>query len=242
MNLYERYHLRRKLQLRIISKNDFTYRKAIHLLDKYLKPRMTILDIGCGVGTVDIYLASRGYKVMGIDISTNAISIARKNALNLGVSGNVKFKTINFNNMSIKGMFDVVICSEVLEHLKDDKSTVDKIRKHLKSGGIVIASSPSTNAPLYKIGMLKKFDSEVGHLTRYSKKNFHDLFKNFGLQIIESISTEGILRNFLFTNSFGEFMLRILNKWPFSEIVTFVDNLLIPIFGESNMYIVAKKK
>lgn len=211
-------------------------------MDKYLKPRMTILDIGCGVGTVDIYLASRGYKVMGIDISTNAISIARKNALNLGVSGNVKFKTINFNNMSIKGMFDVVICSEVLEHLKDDKSTVDKIRKHLKSGGIVIASSPSTNAPLYKIGMLKKFDSEVGHLRRYSKKNFHDLFKNFGLQIIESISTEGILRNFLFTNSFGEFMLRILNKWPFSEIVTFVDNLLIPIFGESNMYIVAKKK
>ena len=160
MNLYERYHLRRKLQLRIISKNDFTYRKAIHLLDKYLKPRMTILDIGCGVGTVDIYLASRGYKVMGIDISTNAISIARKNALNLGVSGNVKFKTINFNNMSIKGMFDVVICSEVLEHLKDDKSTVDKIRKHLKSGGIVIASSPSTNAPLYKIGMLKKRSEE----------------------------------------------------------------------------------
>jgi 2-polyprenyl-3-methyl-5-hydroxy-6-metoxy-1,4-benzoquinol methylase len=242
MNLYERYHSNRKVQLRIISKNDFTYRKIVGILGKYLKPHMSVLDIGCGVGTIDLYLANLGYRVLGIDISINAISIARKNALNLNVNDNVNFKTANFNKLNKKGLFDVVICSEVLEHVVDDKSTVKMIKKYLKKGGIVVASSPSINAPLYRIGVLKKFDDEVGHIRRYSVQNYVDLFRNSEFQIKEVSKTEGVLRNFLFTNSFGGFLLRILNKWPFSEIVTFVDNLLIPIFGESNIYIVAIKK
>mgnify|MGYP001604730736 FL=1 len=63
-----------------------------------------------------------------------------------------------------------------------------------------------------------------------------------GLEILELKKTEGILRNFLFTNSLGGFLLKILNKWPISKIVTFLDNLTIPVFGESDIFLVAKKK
>lgn len=106
----------------------------------------------------------------------------------------------------------------------------------------MIASSPSKNAPLYRMGALKTFDRKVGHLRRYSENDFVDLFKKEGFVILETNKTEGILRNFLFTNPFGGFLLRILNKKPFSRVVTFIDNLSVPLFGESDIYIVAQKR
>jgi hypothetical protein len=129
-----------------------------------------------------------------------------------------------------------------LEHLQDDKLAVIKIKKLLKRNGVVIASSPSINAPLYRLGFLKSFDLDVGHLRRYTESGLTKLFTNAGLEVLETKKTEGVLRNFLFTNSFGGFLLKILNKWPLSKIVTFVDNQMISIFGESNIYLVARRK
>lgn len=240
--LYEKYHSRRKHQRLIIKSDDFTYREILSILQKIKVKSKKILDIGCGVGTIDFYLAKKGAIVLGVDISQNGISIAKANALILGFENKIEFKILDFQKQSILGKYDLVICSEVLEHLKKDELVVKKINGLLKKNGIVIASSPSTNAPLYKWGFLYKFEKDVGHLRRYTKDSFIELFKNSGLKVLETKKVEGVIRNFLFTNSFGGFLLRILNKWPFSGIITFLDNLTIPIFGESNIYLVAQKK
>lgn len=242
MKLYEVYHKNRKQQIRIITKSDFTYQTVLYFLSKYIKKSDFILDIGCGVGTVDFYLGSLGVKVLGIDISSNGIEIAKKNSKHLGVARLVKFSRMNFPESLPKKRFDLIVCSEVLEHLDNDENAVKGIFNLLKPGGLVIASSPSRNAPLFKLGLLRRFDREVGHLRRYSLKSFGWLFKITGFEILETKKTEGLLRNFLFTSSFGGLLLRLLNKWPFSKIVTFIDNLSIPIFGESNLYIIAQKK
>ncbi len=42
----------------------------------------TVLDVGCGSGDNAIYLASRGFKVTGVDFSAKAISIAKQKAAN----------------------------------------------------------------------------------------------------------------------------------------------------------------
>ncbi len=241
-SLYERYHVARKLQKRIIASNDFTYHEILSFLLKNGTKNQKFLDIGCGVGTVDFYLASKGANVLGIDVSENAVLTARRNAQSLGLNKEVRFEAMNFPKEIPRGRFNVVICSEVLEHLKEDKIAIRKIRTLLVDKGIVIASSPSLNAPLYKIGLLRKFDLEVGHLRRYNLESYIKLFEDAGFRILETKKTEGVLRNFLFTNRFGGFLLRILNKQPFSEVVTFIDNLAIPIFGESNFYMAAKKK
>lgn len=130
----------------------------------------------------------------------------------------------------------MVICSEIIEHLDNNVVVIKYIKKLLKKNGIIIASSPSLNVPLYKLGLLKKFDKEVGHLRRYTKNSLENLFKEANFKIIETKREEGILRNFLFINSLGGFLLRVLNKWPFSEVVIFKDNLIIPMFGESNIF------
>lgn len=240
-NIYETYHLKRNIQNHTISDNDFTYRPLLSFLKKYNKLGFEILDIGCGVGTIDLYLAKKDHKVIGIDISKRGIEIAKKNAQKLSLYVNLKFLVKNFPQSLPSGKFDLIICSEVLEHLKDDRSAVNAISKLLKRDGIVIASSPSKNAPLYKWGALSRFDQEVGHLRRYTKGGFIKLFKESKFKVIETKEAEGLLRNFLFTNLFGGLLLRLFNKWPFSEIITFIDSALIPIFGESDIYLVAKK-
>lgn len=240
--LYEKYHLNRKFMKRIIGEQDFTYRTLIHFFKKYKVNKARVLDVGCGVGTIDFYLANLGNFVIGLDISQNAIVIARQNAINLKLSKRVKFYKLDFPTKIPKGKFDVIVCSEVLEHLLFDELAVQKIQSLLNKGGIVIASSPSQNSPLYKLGRLNEFDKKVGHVRRYSEQSFKGLFEKTGLQVLETMKTEGIFRNFLFTNSFGGFLLKIVNKFQISGLVTLLDNLTIPVFGESDIYLVARKK
>lgn len=156
-NLYEKYHSKRNVQTRVISNSDFTYQYILHFLKKYKIRNKRILDIGCGVGTIDFYLAKNGAKVTGIDISKNGIEIANRNSANLGMQKNLKFKVSNFPKSYPKSKFDEIIVSEVLEHLKDDKSAVKTMFKILNKNGIVIASSPSKKCSIIPIGEIKNF-------------------------------------------------------------------------------------
>lgn len=239
--LYEIYHAKRILQKKVITARDFTYTTVISLLSKYGFKGKDILDIGCGTGTMDFYIAKNGGWVKGLDISKNAIKIAKKNAVLLNLSQQVNFSNIDFPKQVPIGRYDMILCMEVLEHLKNDYLAVKKIKKLLNDDGIVIASSPSVNSPLYKLGKLKKFDKEVGHLRRYTQKSFEDLFLSNKMTIVESKLTEGFLRNFLFTSKIGGFVLKFAKRWPFSKMVTFVDNITVQLFGESDIVVVAKK-
>lgn len=240
-NIYEAFHSSAKLQRKIISKNNFTYRNTIYLINKYFTNAKKILDIGCGVGTIDFYIASRKKHVMGIDISMNAINIARSNSMLLHLANKSRFLKMNFPKHGIKEKYDAILITEVIEHLKNDNNAVKKLHDISRKNTIIIASSPSKNAPLYRLGLLNDFDRKVGHLRRYSESEFISLFNSNDFKIIKIVKTEGIIRNFLFTNSFAGKLIRFI-RGPLSDIVTFIDNLTIPIFGESNYYIVAKKK
>jgi 2-polyprenyl-3-methyl-5-hydroxy-6-metoxy-1,4-benzoquinol methylase len=140
----------------------------------------------------------------------------------------------------ITGRFDLIILSEVIEHLQNDDLALKRIHKMLNKKGVVIITTPSKHAPLYRLGYAKGFDKSVGHLRRYTIESLSKQCREAGLTVVETRKIEGILRNFLFLNPIaGEFVRFI--KFFISDIVTFIDNLTIPIFGESNIIIVARK-
>jgi 2-polyprenyl-3-methyl-5-hydroxy-6-metoxy-1,4-benzoquinol methylase len=240
-SLYERYHLKPKLQKRIISENNFTYRNIFGLFKKYLKSSMTVLDIGCGTGTIDLYLASKGFRVTGIDISVKAIDMAIKNAKNLGQSSRTQFMVSEFPKTRIVQKYDAVICTEVLEHLKNDGDAVKFIFNLLKSGGIAIFSSPSTNSTLYRMKLTKKHDNDVGHLRRYAASAFTQMIKDAGFQIKVVKKIQSIFREAIFIFPVFGILVRIANKIGFaSDLFTGLDNLFLPL-GESDIIVVAKK-
>ena len=93
---------------------------------------------------------------------------------------------MNFPNESLNEKFDLVILTEVIEHLEDDKLALKRIYRLLDKGGIAIISTPSNNAPLYRLGMTKKFDERVGHVRRYSLEGLVEMCEKTGFEVLDT--------------------------------------------------------
>lgn len=239
--IHEKYHSRTKAYSQIISERNFTYRIILPFIKKNLEGRpKKILDIGCGSGTLSLYLASQGHSVHGIDISRRAINICVQSAKDLGIK-NVTFEVINFLEDKITNQkYDVILLLEVIEHLENDIASLKKIYHKLNPGGLLILSTPSSNAPLYRLGLTRDFDKKVGHLRRYQREELVKKIQHCGFQVIEINNNEGLIRNFLFTNIFAGYFVRFI-KFFLVEVVTTIDNWSLRLFGESDYIVIAKK-
>lgn len=242
--IYEDFHKQTKLPKSVIKENNFTYFHLIKNINKFAPESLknkTVLDFGCGVGTISFYLANKGGKVLGIDISNLGIQAARAGAKKLRLKNNVEFVQKPTKNLRLKrNNFDVVICSEVIEHVPDDLNLIREFYKVLKSEGILILSTPSKNAPLYQWGLATNFDKKVGHLRRYTANELKKMLNLVGFKVLDVSFEEGLLRNLFFL------------KWPFNRVIkfirgplviifTFIDNICVKMIGESQIFIVGKK-
>jgi len=242
--LYENFHSKSRVSTKIITSNNFTYYNLLKLIKYYfLRNKYSnkkIIDIGCGVGAISFYLAQKGFNVQGVDISSRAIRICKSTSKILKLQNKAKFTRVDFSKVNFSQKVDFIICSEVLEHIESDKKTLMEIKKMLKNKGLLILSVPSSNAPLFKLGYAKKFDKKVGHLRRYSTKELKKLLKKTGFKIIEIKKAEGILRNLLFVSDKIGWIIKFI-KGPMVTIFHIIDNFLIWFFGESQIFIVARK-
>jgi len=105
---------------------------------------------------------------------------------------------------------------------------------------MVLISTPSKNAPLYRLGIATEFDIRVGHLRRYTIQELARKCEKTGFKILETKKTEGIIRNFLFLSPIAGRFIRFI-KFFVSDWITYIDELSLKLFGESNMFIVLQK-
>lgn len=239
--LYERFHGEGRVSSRIVNESNFTYINIIKILSKFIsKGGLDILDLGCGVGTLSFYMSSKGNSVLGVDVSQKAINTANETKVKLPKKLDIDFEKLNSEHELIKRKFDLILMSEVLEHIPKDMLYLKNITKLLKSKGYLILSVPSLNAPLHKLGLLKKFDKEVGHLRRYDVTTITNKLVKCSLAVRGVYKFEGFLRNLLFTHRNFNFIVRFL-KGPFSLLFNFFDNLTVKTFGESQLVFVVQK-
>lgn len=107
------------------------------------------LDLGCGEGNIALPLASLGYQMVGVDISTEAIKRAEgKKATLLNSQCSLEFLVGDAENLTIRGeAFDFVICSELLEHLEHPEKALASISRVLKQHGILLLTVPNGYGP-----------------------------------------------------------------------------------------------
>jgi 2-polyprenyl-3-methyl-5-hydroxy-6-metoxy-1,4-benzoquinol methylase len=102
-----------------------------------------VIDIGCGNGNISLALGSLGYDVYGVDIDANSIANARqKNTFK-----QVKFDVLDVSLLQLGEKFDVVVCSEVLEHLEQPDKMVATIAGILDTNGLFVATVPNGFGP-----------------------------------------------------------------------------------------------
>jgi len=243
--LYEEFHKNTKMATKIAKDDDFGLNHHLPIYRKYIKNSDKVLDIGCGAAPMSLYFASKGMNVKGIDLSQRAIEQNKKAKEYFGFD-NLKFACENFMDYEDDSIYGVVMMTEVLEHIPDDKGSLNKINRLLKKGGYLLMSVPSSNAPLHKKYMKKygkdPFDERVGHLRRYNAVQIFNLLYETGFELVEFKLCEGYLRNWLYNDRVGRIFMKF-NRFFMKNIITFLDDkLFTPMFGESDIIIVAKKK
>ena len=120
----------------IVSKDTLIPRPDTEILvDQILKiykdKKISILDIGTGSGCIILSLLNnlKHSKGLGIDISRNAILIAKKNALKHNLSCNVKFLNKSFEEI-VNKKFDLIVSNPPYIMRKDIKNLSDDIKKY----------------------------------------------------------------------------------------------------------------
>lgn len=193
----------------------------------------TVLDVGCGTGRTSILLAKRGLKVDAIDIEPKIISIAKETTKEAGV--NVSYSVVDFTKKSISldKEYDLIVCSEVLEHVEDYKNIIENMHNFLKEDGTLIVTVPH-DPRQYSI-----LDVRGGHLRRYTISKLKEDLKKFRI-------TDCFTFGFPFTRmlvGLRLFIIKILKKkpspekeWNNSTLSTFISFLLYKLTKFDNYF------
>ena len=133
--------LRERDPLLFLAESEECYWTVAQLVDHWVhrngrKPR--ILEIGCGYGYITYALRRCGYEATGVDISKKAVRQARDSYGDFFQCCDVL--ELAENNTE---MWDIIVMTELIEHIEDPTTFVTRLAKLLRAGGIIIVSTPN---------------------------------------------------------------------------------------------------
>lgn len=167
---------------------------------------LTVLDVGCGTGSqLGIPLARDGYKLIGIDMHEASIMEAKRNSKDLSnaefICGDVGL--LNNDN------FDIVILSEVLEHVSKPEELLESSLKKLSDDGLMIVTVPNGYGEfewdswvfrgLGLERLIEKYEQKKAqskravsstenqddrHIQFFTQKRLRRMFDRFGLKVV----------------------------------------------------------
>lgn len=126
-----------------IKAKDFLWRTYSSHLNRYyfalaFGRDKVVLDIACGSGYGSNILSSKAKKVIGVDISEDAIFYANKHYK----KENLQYIKMPIEALKLDDKVDVIISFETIEHIKNEKAYFEAIEELLSEKGIFIVSTP----------------------------------------------------------------------------------------------------
>lgn len=104
-------------------------------------PPARVIEFGCGTGWLSFALGQRGYSVLGVDISPDAVAAARGARDARGLA-QVDFQTADYETFDAGGAFDAAVFHDALHHAEDEAAALASAFRALRPGGCVVAIEP----------------------------------------------------------------------------------------------------
>lgn len=146
----------------LVALNDDIHNRVVEMLEGEM--RGNALDVGCGDGTLTQRLSDVGFSARGVDRFPGDF----RPKLPIDVAD------LNESLPYEDGMFDVVVSTEVIEHVENPWFFVREMHRITRPGGVVIVSTPNLDSIYVRLyfaltGKLYNFGEatyrEIGHIT-----------------------------------------------------------------------------
>ncbi len=172
LNYEQRYHQLEEAHWWFTGRRD-AIRKLIHGLR--IPTTADVLEIGCSGGPLQQILLADGYtRLTGIDISEKAIALAHTRGLvNVSVMDGA---CLTFADNS----FDLLLASDVLEHIEDEQQAVREWCRVLRPGGRMIVFVPAFQM------LWTRHDEINHHFRRYTGSRLRRVLEQAGLELERS--------------------------------------------------------
>lgn len=214
---------------------------------------ISIIDVGCGNGSMTLPVGLQAYNILGIDLDESSINEAqRKNNLS-----NVKFSFCDIKSIGEK--YDIVLCTQVLEHLEQPMQLLKDMNALLKQDGLMIITIPNGFGLSEIMGRVSKVVKKIilmltnikkehnslttcnnsPHIQFFTKRSFKHLAETSGLKVVKEGNHTFILSGLPFN--------LIWMRLPLSlqKIIERIDNKIadyMPSFCVCGWYFSLKKK
>lgn len=115
--------------------------------------RLKVVDVGCGGGLLTEPFAQKGAQVTGIDASEMSIEVAKVHAEKMGL-------TIDYQHclaselVAQEHKYDVVLNTEVIEHVPDQKQLIKECCQLLKPGGLLVLATLNRTLKSFLVGIV----------------------------------------------------------------------------------------
>jgi ubiquinone/menaquinone biosynthesis C-methylase UbiE len=161
---------------------DFAVRRDFLL--GHVRAGESVLDVGCGEGRFAAELARAGVEAVGLDVAAEPLRRARE-----------RHPELDLRQMPAAGAwplpdasFDAVWAGEVIEHIADTAGWLSELRRVLRSGGLLLLSTPDHG----RLQMLRwaleprafeaHFHPRADHLRFYTRRTLTELLEDFGFR------------------------------------------------------------
>ena len=165
-----------------------------------------LLEIGCGSGDFLIEASRRGFTVEGIEYSEHAAAVANsrlgEKPVVVGTPDTVEISPATY---------DIVAAFDVIEHLRDPKTSIEKFRLVLKPGGLIAIVTPSLDSWSRQLLGRHWMEYKREHITYFSERSLRRLLESAGFSSIEFVPNYKVLTYDYIARHFDHFPVPVLS-------------------------------
>lgn len=217
------------------------FRKLLKYTAKYCN-KGNLLDFGCGPGYLMEEAKKIGFNVYGAEFGEYAANIAKNKF------GEDKIFVGNIENCKFQdNFFDIVIMSDLLEHIVNPISSLKKVNAILKNtvnsngGGYCMITTPNTNSLTAKLLKSKWHRYMLEHLVYFNKNSMEKLAELTGFKVIKSYPCVKIVNlNFLYSIAKDYKQFLISQAVTVLHLIPFIKKINFPILMGELTYILKK--